>query len=106
VQKALQACEGALLLVDASQGVEAQTVANAYLAVEGNLEILPVINKIDLPHARPEVVKEEIENSIGIDATDALGVSAKTGLGVRELLDEIVRRSRRPRATPATRCAR
>ena len=74
VQKALQACEGALLLVDASQGVEAQTVANAYLAVEGNLEILPVINKIDLPHARPDVVKEEIENSIGIDATVALGV--------------------------------
>jgi GTP-binding protein LepA len=89
VQKALQACEGALLLVDASQGVEAQTVANAYLAVEGNLEVLPVINKIDLPHARPDVVKEEIENSIGIDATEALGVSAKSGLGVPELLNEI-----------------
>ena len=89
VQKALQACEGALLLVDASQGVEAQTVANAYLAVEGNLEVLPVINKVDLPHARPDVVKEEIENSIGIDATAALGVSAKSGLGVPELLNEI-----------------
>ena len=100
VQKALQACEGALLLVDASQGVEAQTVANAYLAVEGNLEILPVINKIDLPHARPEVVKEEIENSIGIDATDALGVSAKSGLGVRELLDEIVKKIPAPKGHP------
>jgi len=92
VQKALQACEGALLLVDASQGVEAQTVANAYLAVEGDLEILPVLNKVDLPHARVDVVKEEIENSIGIDTTGALGVSAKTGLGVPELLDQIVER--------------
>src|SRR5678816_1412480 len=77
VQKALQACEGAILLVDASQGVEAQTVANAYLAVEGNLEVLPAINKVDLPHARPDVVKEEIANSIGIDASNALSVSAK-----------------------------
>ncbi|MCC7011344.1 MAG: elongation factor 4, partial [Planctomycetes bacterium] len=100
VQKALQACEGALLLVDASQGVEAQTVANAYLAVEGNLEVLPVINKIDLPHARPEVVKEEIENSIGIDATGALGVSAKTGLGVPELLDQIVHKIPAPKGAP------
>ncbi|MFN0244602.1 MAG: translation elongation factor 4, partial [Planctomycetota bacterium] len=90
VQKSLQACEGALLLVDASQGVEAQTVANAYLAVEANLTVLPVINKIDLPHARPEVVCEEIENSIGIDASDALRVSAKSGMGVPELLDRIV----------------
>jgi GTP-binding protein LepA len=97
VQKALQACEGALLLVDASQGVEAQTVANAYLAVEGNLEVLPVINKIDLPHARPDVVKEEIENSIGIDATDALGVSAKSGLGVPQLLDQIVEKIPAPK---------
>ncbi|MBM3990191.1 MAG: elongation factor 4 [Planctomycetes bacterium] len=97
VQKALQACEGALLLVDASQGVEAQTVANAYLAVEGNLEILPVINKIDLPHARPEVVKEEIENSIGIDATAALGVSAKSGLGVPELLNQIIEKIPAPK---------
>ena len=100
VQKALQACEGAILLVDASQGVEAQTVANAYLAVEGNLEVLPAINKIDLPHARPDVVKEEIANSIGIDATNALSVSAKTGLGVRELLDEIVRKIPAPTGKP------
>jgi GTP-binding protein LepA len=92
VQKALQACEGALLLVDASQGVEAQTVANAYLAVEGGLTIVPVLNKIDLPHARPEQMAEEIENSIGIDATDALQVSAKTGAGVKEVLDRIVER--------------
>src|SRR5882757_2371189 len=87
VQKALQACEGALLLVDASQGVEAQTVANAYLAVEGNLTVLPVVNKIDLPHARPDEVCEEIENSIGIDAADAARVSAKSGAGVLDLLD-------------------
>jgi GTP-binding protein LepA len=92
VQKALQACEGALLLVDASQGVEAQTVANAYLAVEGGLAIVPVLNKIDLPHARPEQMAEEIENSIGIDATDALHVSAKTGTGVKEVLDRIFER--------------
>ncbi len=100
VQKALQACEGALLLVDASQGVEAQTVANAYLAVEANLTVIPVINKIDLAHARPEVVCEEIENSIGIDASDALRVSAKTGLGVQELLDRIVERIPAPRGKP------
>jgi len=90
VQKSLQACEGALLLVDASQGVEAQTVANAYLAVEANLTVLPVLNKIDLAHARPEIVMEEIENSIGIDAANAARVSAKSGLGVSELLDRIV----------------
>jgi GTP-binding protein LepA len=90
VQKSLQACEGALLLVDASQGVEAQTVANAYLAVEAELTVIPVINKIDLPHARPEIVCEEIENSIGIEASGAARVSAKSGLGVKELLDRIV----------------
>ena len=101
VQKALQACEGAVLLVDASQGVEAQTVANAYLAVEGNLTVLPAINKIDLPHARPEVVCEEIENSIGIDASEALRVSAKTGMGVSELLDQIVLKIPEPKGDPA-----
>jgi GTP-binding protein LepA len=100
VQKALQACEGAILLVDASQGVEAQTVANAYLAVEGNLEVLPVINKVDLPHARPEVVCEEIENSIGIDASEAVRVSAKTGLGVSELLDRVVLKIPPPKGDP------
>ncbi len=92
VQRALQACEGALLLVDASQGVEAQTVANAYLAVESGLTVLPVINKIDLAHARPDEVRQEIENSLGIDAGDALAVSAKTGAGVPEVLDRLVER--------------
>ena len=101
VQKSLQACEGAILLVDASQGVEAQTVANAYLAVEGNLEILPVLNKIDLPHARPEQVAEEIENSLGIDATDALAISAKTGVGVPAVLDRIVAKVPPPKGKPS-----
>ncbi|MBL8858834.1 MAG: elongation factor 4 [Planctomycetes bacterium] len=100
VQKALQACEGALLLVDASQGVEAQTVANAYLAVEADLTVLPVINKVDLPHAQPEVVCEEIENSIGIDSSDASRVSAKSGLGVPELLDRIVEKIPAPTGLP------
>jgi GTP-binding protein LepA len=101
VQKSLQACEGALLLVDASQGVEAQTVANAYLAVDAGLTVLPVINKVDLPHARPEVVCEEIENSIGIEASDAARVSAKSGLGVPALLDRIVERVPQPKGDPA-----
>ena len=100
VEKSLQACEGAVLLVDASQGVEAQTVANAYLAVEANLEILPVLNKIDLPHARPDEVAEEIEKSLGIDATEALAVSAKTGAGVPALLDAIVAKIPAPRGLP------
>lgn len=90
VEKSLQACEGAILLVDASQGVEAQTVANAYLAIEAELEIQPVLNKIDLGHARPEEVAEEIENSLGVDASDALPVSAKTGKGVDLVLDQVV----------------
>jgi GTP-binding protein LepA len=90
VQKALQACEGAILLVDASQGVEAQTVANAYLAVDADLTVIPVLNKIDLPHARPDEIREEIENSIGLDATDSLAVSAKSGEGVKEVLDRMV----------------
>jgi GTP-binding protein LepA len=100
VQKALQACEGALLLVDCSQGVEAQTVANAYLAIEGNLEIIPVLNKVDLAHARPDEIVEEIENAIGLDATDALRVSGKTGAGVPELLDRIVERIPAPKGDP------
>jgi len=101
VQKSLQACEGALLLVDASQGVEAQTVANAYLAIENDLEVIPVLNKLDLPHARPEEVCEEIENAIGIEATDAHKVSAKTGAGVPELLDLIVARVPPPAGKPS-----
>jgi GTP-binding protein LepA len=100
VQKALQACEGAILLVDASQGVEAQTVANAYLAVEGDLTVIPVLNKIDLPHARPDAVREEIENSLGIDASDSLAVSAKTGEGVPAVLDRIVASVPAPQGLP------
>ena len=100
VQKSLQACEGALLLVDASQGVEAQTVANAYLAIDASLPVLPVVNKIDLPHARADEVCEEIENSIGIDAVDAARVSAKSGVGVLDLLDRIVRQIPPPAGLP------
>ena len=92
VSKSLASCEGALLVVDASQGVEAQTIANVYMAIDNDLELIPVINKIDLPAADPDKVIEEIESSIGIDATDAIMVSAKTGIGIRELLDAIVDR--------------
>ncbi len=100
VEKSMQACEGALLLVDASQGVEAQTVANAYMALEADLEILPVLNKLDLAHARPDEVAEEIENSLAIESTDALHVSAKTGVGVREVLDRLVERIPPPQGDP------
>jgi GTP-binding protein LepA len=92
VSKSLASSEGALLIVDAAQGVEAQTIANVYMALDNDLEILPVINKIDLPAAEPERVAEEIEVTIGIDATDAILVSAKSGIGIRELLDAIVDR--------------
>ena len=90
VSKSLAACEGAILVVDASQGVEAQTLANVYLALDNNLEILPVINKVDLPNARPDEVKKEIEDIIGIPAMDAPCVSAKTGLNIEEVLERIV----------------
>jgi GTP-binding protein LepA len=96
VQKSMQACEGAVLLVDTSQGVEAQTVANAFLAIEANLEILPVLNKVDLAHSRPEEVAEQIENSLAIDATDALHVSAKTGKGVSAVAADRSSAFRRP----------
>ena len=92
VSRSLSACEGALLVVDASQGVEAQTVANCYTAIEVGVEVVPVLNKIDLPQADPERAKQEIEDVIGIDATDALTCSAKTGLGVPEVLEEMIRR--------------
>ena len=91
VSRSLAACEGALLVVDATQGVEAQTLANTYLAVDNDLMILPVINKVDLPSARPDVVKKEIEDRIGISCADALEVSAKTGQGVHQLLEAIVK---------------
>ncbi len=92
VSRSMAACEGALLVVDAAQGVEAQSVANCYTAIEQGLEVLPVLNKIDLPQAEPERVCQEIEEIIGIDATDALRVSAKTGVGINELLEELVRK--------------
>ena len=92
VSKSLASSDGALLIVDAAQGVEAQTIANVYLALDNDLELIPVINKIDLPAAEPERVAEEIEEAIGIDATDAILTSAKTGVGIRELCDAIVDR--------------
>ena len=90
VSRSLAACEGAILVVDAAQGVEAQTLANVYLALENNLEIIPVINKIDLPNARPDEIKEEIEEVIGLDAENAPCISAKTGLNVEEVLERII----------------
>jgi GTP-binding protein LepA len=100
VSRSLAACDGALLVVDASQGVEAQSVANCYTAIEQGLEVLPVINKIDLPSADPDKVAQEIEDIIGIDATDALRVSAKTGEGVPELLESLIRRIPQPKGDP------
>src|SRR5499433_2759181 len=92
VTRSLAACEGALLLVDASQGVEAQTLANAYLAVENNLEIIPVINRIDLPSAQPEEARRQINDIIGLDGQGAILASAKQGTGVPEILEAIVDR--------------
>src|SRR5579859_792992 len=100
VSRALAACEGALLVVDAAQGVEAQTLANVYLAVESNLEIIPIINKIDLPSAQPEVVREEIERIVGLPAEDCILASAKEGIGVEAILEAIVRRVPPPRGDP------
>ena len=90
VSRSLAACEGAILVVDAAQGVQAQTMANVYLALENDLEILPVLNKVDLPSAQPEVVKEEIENFIGLDCSEAVEISAKSGLNVDQVLEQIV----------------
>ena len=90
VSRSLSACEGALLVVDASQGVEAQTLANTYLAIQNDLELIPVLNKIDLPSAEPDRIKEQIENIIGLDASEAVLTSAKTGIGVEEVLEAIV----------------
>src|SRR5690625_3994819 len=98
--RSLSACEGALLVVDASQGVEAQTVATCYTAIEQDLEVIPVLNKIDLPSADPLSAMEDIEDVIGIDATDAIQASAKTGQGIYEILEKIVQR------VPATEGAR
>jgi len=100
VSRSLASCEGALLVVDASQGVEAQTLANAYLAINNGLEIIPVINKIDLPSAEVPRVKEMIEQTVGLDTSDALLVSAKTGLGVPDVLEAIVKRLPPPKGNP------
>ena len=100
VSRSLQACEGALLVIDASQGVEAQTLANTYLALHHNLEIIPVINKIDLPSAEPERIREQIETVIGLDARDAVLASAKQGTGVHEILEAIVHLVPPPTGSP------
>ncbi|MEQ8607886.1 MAG: translation elongation factor 4 [Rhodospirillales bacterium] len=101
VSRSLAACEGALLVVDATQGVEAQTLANVYLAIENDLEIIPVLNKADLPAAEPERVKEQIEDVIGLDTSDALLISAKTGMGVPDVLEAIVAKMPPPKGDPA-----
>ena len=100
VSRSLAACEGALLVVDASQGVEAQTLANVYLAIDQDLEVVPVLNKIDLPSAEPERVRGEIEDIIGIDASEAVSASAKTGLGIHETLEAIVKKVPPPSGDP------
>ncbi len=100
VSRSLSACEGALLVVDASQGVEAQTVANCYTAIDLGVDVLPVLNKIDLPSAAPDTARQEIEDVIGIDATDAVLASAKTGLGVEEILEAIIERIPAPQGDP------
>ncbi|HEY7305050.1 MAG TPA: translation elongation factor 4 [Bryobacteraceae bacterium] len=100
VSRSLQACEGTLLVVDASQGVEAQTLANTYLALNHDLEIIPVINKIDLPSAEPERIREQIEQVIGLDASDAILASAKNGIGIKEILEAVVQRVPAPKGDP------
>lgn len=97
VSRSLASCEGAILVVDASQGVQAQTIANVYIALENDLEIIPVLNKIDLPNADPERVKNEIEHVIGIDCTEAIEVSAKTGIGIKELIEAIIKKIPAPK---------
>ncbi len=100
VSRSLAACEGAVLVVDAAQGIEAQTLANVYLALDNNLEILPVINKVDLPAAQPEVVRHEIENIIGLDASEAPLISAKSGLNVQDVLEQVVKYVPAPKGNP------
>src|SRR4051794_83946 len=101
VSRSLAACEGSILVVDASQGVEAQTLANVYQAIDNNHEIVPVLNKVDLPAAEPERIRQQIEDVIGIDASDAVLASAKTGLGIHEVLEAIVTRLPPPKGEEA-----
>ena len=98
VSRSLMACEGVLLVVDATQGVEAQTLAHAFLAADMGLEIIPIVNKIDLPSSDPQKVCEEIESTIGIDCSNAVLVSAKTGEGVLGIIDEVIKRVPAPKA--------
>ncbi|MFD2369737.1 translation elongation factor 4 [Brevibacillus sp. GCM10020057] len=100
VSRSLAACEGAILVVDAAQGIEAQTLANVYLALDSNLEIIPVINKIDLPSAEPERVKQEVEDVIGLDASEAVLTSAKAGIGIKEVLEAVVQKVPAPEGDP------
>jgi GTP-binding protein LepA len=100
VSRSLSACEGALLVVDASQGVEAQTVANCYTALDLGVEVVPVLNKMDLPNADPDNARSEVEDVIGIDATDAIPCSAKTGMGIEEILEAVVARIPAPKGNP------
>ena len=100
VSRSLAACEGAVLIVDATQGVEAQTLANVYLALDEDLEILPTLNKIDLASARPDEIKEEVEEVIGLDASEAPLVSAKEGIGIEDLLEAIVQKIPHPTGNP------
>lgn len=100
VSRSLAACDGAILVVDAAQGIEAQTLANVYLALEHNLDVLPVINKIDLPSAEPDRVISEIEDVIGLEAADAPRISAKTGLNIEDVLEQIVEKIPAPEGNP------
>src|SRR5437762_468439 len=100
VSRSLAACEGSILVVDASQGVEAQTLANVYQAIDNNHEIVPVLNKVDLPAAEPDRVREQIEEVIGLDASDAVECSAKTGFGIHDVLEAIVHRLPAPKGDP------
>ena len=100
VSRSLQACEGAILVVDASQGIEAQTLANVYMALDADLEVFPVLNKIDLPAADPERVRKEIEDVIGLDASDAIAASAKEGIGIKEILEAVVKKVPPPKGNP------
>ena len=106
VSRSLAACEGALLVVDAGQGVEAQSVANCYTAIEQGLEVLPILNKMDLPQAEPERVQNEIEEIIGIEASEAVPVSAKTGMGIEDALEYLVEHIPAPEGDRKSRCRR